>query len=151
MFVWNPADLETVLSDVGFQEIGQVSIDKAPVLELSDGGTGFDPHPAISRATTAAPATARSSFLMRIGRIALVRCRLDAIQGKRNEEQRLAAERIVVRGEHCAVIGLDLRRQSFDLGAACLLRFSGRQPDGCERDFLAADRLLAWRHADDDS
>ena len=67
---------------------------------------------------------------VRIGRIALVRCRLDAIQGKRNEEQRLAAERIVVRGEHCAVIGLDLRRQSFDLGAACLLRFSGRQPDG---------------------
>jgi len=33
-------------------------------------GTGFDPHPAISRATTAAPATARSSFLMLIGRIA---------------------------------------------------------------------------------
>jgi hypothetical protein len=33
-------------------------------------GAGFDPHPAISSATTAAPATARSSFLMRIGRIA---------------------------------------------------------------------------------
>src|SRR6185312_8276463 len=33
-------------------------------------GAGFDPHPAISSAITAAPATARSSFLMRIGRIA---------------------------------------------------------------------------------
>jgi hypothetical protein len=33
-------------------------------------GTGFDPHPAISSATTAAPATARSSFFMLIGRFA---------------------------------------------------------------------------------
>jgi hypothetical protein len=36
---------------------------------MTGGGTGFDPHPATSRATTAAPATARSSFLMRIRRI----------------------------------------------------------------------------------
>src|SRR6266571_7927882 len=33
-------------------------------------GAGFDPHPAISSAITAAPATARSSFFMLIGRIA---------------------------------------------------------------------------------
>jgi hypothetical protein len=37
---------------------------------MTGGGTGFDPHPATSSATMAAPATARSSFLMPIGRIA---------------------------------------------------------------------------------
>jgi len=32
------------------------------------GEAGFDPHPAISSAAMAAPAAARSSFRMRIGR-----------------------------------------------------------------------------------
>ena len=35
---------------------------------MTGGGTGFDPHPAISSAVTAAPAAARSSFFMRIRR-----------------------------------------------------------------------------------
>jgi superfamily II DNA or RNA helicase len=37
---------------------------------MTGGGTGFDPHPAASSAIMATPAAARSSFLMRIGRIA---------------------------------------------------------------------------------
>ena len=40
---------------------------------------GFDPHPAISSATTAAPATARSSFFMRIRRIAGDRGGIDRV------------------------------------------------------------------------
>src|SRR5207248_5510047 len=88
---------------------------------------------------------------MGIRRIALIRRRLDAIYRERDEKQRLAAERIVVRGQHRAAMGLDLLRQSLDLGAAGVLRFSGRETNGRGRNFLAANWLLAWRHADDDS
>src|SRR5437764_3663939 len=61
-------------------------------------GTGFDPHPAISRATTAAPATARSSFLMLIGRIAggrggiemITNCAVRVLSSGRDETARHA-------------------------------------------------------------
>jgi len=60
----------------------------------------------------------------------------------RDEQQRLPAEGIVVRGEHRASVCLDLRGQTIELSAVRGFRFDGGQPDRAG-GFLAADRLLA--------
>ena len=48
---------------------------------------------------------------VRVGRIALIRRRLDARDRQRDEQQRLPAERIAVAAEHGAAVLLDLRRE----------------------------------------
>jgi len=84
---------------------------------------------------------------VRIRRVALIRRRLDAIDRQRREQQRRATERVAVTADDSAAVGVNLLGEAVDVGAAglaCLLR---AEPDGCGSDFLAADRLFAWRHA----
>ena len=80
---------------------------------------------------------------VRVGRVALVRRRLDAVDRQRDEQQRRAAERIAVASDDGAAVVFDLRGQPVDVGASGLARFRGGEPDGRGCGFLAADRLLA--------
>ena len=84
---------------------------------------------------------------MGIGRIALIRRRLHAIDRQAGQQQRLAAERIVVSTQNGAAIGLDAPRERVQCVAAGVLRFAGTQPYRGRRDFLAADRFLPRWHA----
>ena len=83
---------------------------------------------------------------VRIRGIALVRRRLDALDRQRGEQQRRAAERIVVSRQHRAPVFLHLAGKSIELGAVGLAGFGGRQPDGRGSDFLAANGFLSRRH-----
>ena len=79
---------------------------------------------------------------VRVGRIALVRRRLDAGDRQRDDQQRLAAERIVVLPEDGAAFVLDLRRELVERAGGDLFGFRRRQPDGPRRDLLPPDDLL---------
>jgi hypothetical protein len=63
---------------------------------------------------------------VRVRRIALVRRRLDAIDGQRAEQQRRAAERIAVARQDSALIAFELLRDTVEVGAAGVSGFRRR-------------------------
>ena len=60
---------------------------------------------------------AHQPFDVRVGRIALVRRRFDAIDRQRDEQQRRAAERIAVAAHHGAAVRFDLGCEAIEIGS----------------------------------
>jgi hypothetical protein len=68
--------------------------------------------------------------------------RFDAADRQRHDQQRSAAERIVVLPENRSPFGFDLRRELIQRARRNVLRFGRRQPDGAGRHFLPTHCFL---------
>src|SRR5262249_40414572 len=89
---------------------------------------------------------AHQALDVRVRRVALIRRRLDAIDGQRGEQQRLSSEWIIVAGENRAAVAVHLRREALEAGIFYLACLGGGESDTGWRGFLATNGLLASGH-----
>ena len=82
-----------------------------------------------------------------IGRIALIRRRLDAIHRQRDDQKRRSAEGIAVAPEYNPSVSLDAFGQAVDLASGRVLHLGRGEADRGWRHFLSSNGLFLRSHA----